>query len=332
MSKVFGPKWLAHRYDPTQDAIHLIEVSRADRRKAVFLTDEYLGTRSPVVHPRTVVAAARSSATPPLFIFHSAFCCSTLLAAALDVDGISTSFKEPVILNDVVGWLHRGGDRTAIAIALKTGIDALVPFDTSEAAVIKPSNVVNGLATGIMGLFPQARAILMYAPLRGFLASIARKGLWGRIWVRDLLSKQLIEGFVRLGFEQRDYLLFTDLQVAAVGWIAQHQLFADLATRWPNRVRTLDSEALVAEPAAHLAAAAALFGLTMNEKRIKAIVADVFARDAKDGQFFAPGQRAETARAGQALHADEIDKVIVWAEAVMRNAGVLENPGSPLIG
>ena len=332
MSKALGPQWLAHRYDPTQDAVQLIEVTRARRRKSAFLTDEYLGPHTPVVLPRAELEAQRPATTPRHFIFHSAFCCSTLLAAALDVDGVATSFKEPVILNDVVGWLHRGGDRPAIATALKSGIDALIPFGAREAVVIKPSNVVNGLASGIMGLFPEAHAILMYAPLRAYVASIARKGLWARVWVRTLLSKQLHEGFVRLGFEQRDYFKLTDLQVAAVGWIAQHQLFAEMAARWPARVRTLDSEALIADPRAHLAAAADLFGLSLSERQIDAIIADVFARDAKDGKPFAAGQRAETARVGGSLHADEIDKVAVWAEAVMRNAGVPDLPGSPLLG
>ena len=34
--------WLAHRYDPEHDAVHFLRVPRAEHRKAVFLTDEYL--------------------------------------------------------------------------------------------------------------------------------------------------------------------------------------------------------------------------------------------------------------------------------------------------
>lgn len=330
MTALTDPEWLAHRYDPNHDAVHFVQASRTRRRATPFLTDACLQPGPPLVETRSVALAARPKA-PAQFIFHSAFCCSTLLAAALDIPGAATSFKEPVILNDVVGWMHRGGERRQIGEALDGALHLMTPFDGDRAAVIKPSNVSNGLATAMLTLRPEAHAVLMYAPLRPFLASIARKGMEGRLWVRDLLAKQLLEGFGQLGFEPRDCLLHTDLQAAAVGWLAQHQLFAALAARWPDRVRTLDSEALIARPRDHLAAAAALFGLTLEAGQIDAIVSDVFARNAKDGASFALGQRAAEAEAGAALHADEIDKVAIWAEAVAKNAGVELRLPLPLV-
>ena len=318
MTAPTDPEWLAHRYDASHDAVHFVQAPRGLRRATPFLTDEYLKPGPPQTIARGEAIAARPR--PPVhFIFHSAFCCSTLLAAALDAPGSATSFKEPVILNDVIGVMHRGGPRRQVGEALDGALHLMTPFAGDAVAVIKPSNVCNGLATAMLTLRPESCAILMYAPLRAFLASIARKGMWGRLWVRDLLSKQVTEGFVDLGFEPRDYFLLTDLQAAAVGWLAQHRLFATLAERWPERVRTLDSEALVSRPEEHLVAAARLFGLNID---VEAIVADIFARDAKDGAAFAPGQRQAAAKAGETLHQDEVDKVVTWAEAVARNARV----------
>lgn len=330
MSALTDPEWLAHRYDPNQDVVHFVQAPRTLRRSTPFLTDAYLKPGPPLLETRTVAQAARAKA-PVQFIFHSAFCCSTLLAAALDNPGSATSFKEPVILNDIVGWMHRGGERRQVGEALDGALHLMTPFEGDSSSVIKPSNVTNGLATAMMTLRPDARAVLMYAPLRPFLASIARKGMEGRLWVRDLIAKQLFEGFGQLGFEPRDHLLHTDLQAAAAGWLAQHQLFAALAARWPDRVRTLESEALIARPHEHLAAAAALFGLTLAAEEIDTIVGDVFARNAKDGAKFAPGQRAAAAESGAALHADEIDKVAIWAEAVAKNAGVSLELPLPLV-
>jgi hypothetical protein len=47
--------------------------------------------------------------TAPLhFVFHTAFCCSTLLARALDVPGSSMGLKEPSVLVDFASvWLQR---------------------------------------------------------------------------------------------------------------------------------------------------------------------------------------------------------------------------------
>lgn len=137
-----------------------------------------------------------------------------------------------------------------------------------------------------------------------------------------MLSKQLIDGMVDLEFEPRDYFLQTDLQAAVVGWLAMHQLFARLASRWPDRVRTLDSEVLVARAAPTLAACAALFGLSLGDDAIPPILADVFTRDAKANTSFVQGRREAERLAGEAVHGEEIEKVAVWAEAVARNAGV----------
>lgn len=318
------PEWLAHRYDEAQDSFHFVKAGRALRRAVPFLTDEHLpGAASPLAVPRTDAMAAAPAPAPVHFIFHSAYCCSTLLAAALDVPRVSTSCKEPQLLNDMVGWRHRGGAPARVSAVLDDSLRLLArPFEESEACVIKPSNIVNGLIDAIMTMRPDARCILMHAPLPAFVASIARKGMWGRLWVRELLSRQLAEGMVDLGFAPRDYLLHTDLQAAAVGWLAQHALFARIADRWPDRVRTLDSEVLVAQPAATLAAAVRFFGLDVDERTLATVVAEQFARDSKDGAAFAPGQREAMRREAETLHADEIGKVSVWAEAVGQAAGV----------
>jgi hypothetical protein len=328
------PEWLAHRYDEGHDAVHFISAPRLLRRSIPFLTDEYLGSGAdPAIMVRGDAMGGIAHPQQTHFIFHSAYCCSTLLAHAFDIPGTSHSLSEPQILNDMVGWRHRGGDPARIGVVTDQMLHLLArPFDNGEAAIIKPSNIVNGLATALMTIRPEAKAVLLHAPLRLFLGSIARKGMWGRLWVRELLSRQLAEGLVDLGFESRDYLLQTDLQVAAVGWLAQHRLFSTMAQKWPVRIRTLDSETLVERPAEAIAALAGLFGLDMTDDVVASVVADVFARDSKSGAAFAGNQRAADQKAAEVLHADEIEKVSSWAEAVATSAGIDMRLPAPLFG
>lgn len=329
-----SPEWLAHRYDEREDAIRFVAADRAQRAAVPFLTDANLpGAASPIGVSRREAMSAAPPPAPLHFIFHSAYCCSTLLAAALDLPGICTSYKEPQLLNDMVGWRLRGAAPQALAGVLDEALTLLArPFEGGEACVIKPSNVVNGLIGPMLGMRPQAHAVFLHAPLRSFITSIARKGMDGRLWVRELFSRQLAEGWVDLGFEPRDYLLHTDLQCAAVGWLAQQRLFAEIARRQPARVRTLDSEILVQQPERALAATAALFGLTLDGDSLRAAIEAHFTRNAKDGSRFEPGQRNADRQAGEALHADEIDKVTIWAEAVAAQAGVPLTLPSPLLG
>lgn len=327
------PEWLAHRYDPQHDAVHFVRADRALRRSVPFLTDEYLPSAA---DPQTIGRADALGVAPPAapvhFIFHSAYCCSTLLANAYERPGISGSLKEPIILNDLVGWQHRGGDRNRIAEVLDGALRLLArPFDDGEAMVVKPSNVVNGLIPPMLAMRPEARALLLHAPLRGYLGSIANKGLWGRNWVRDLFLKQLKSGLVDFGFQPEDHLLQTDLQIAALGWLAQHRLFAHLAGQYPDRVRTLDSETLLARPAETLTALDTLFGLSGDTAERERIVTEVFSRHAKFGGDFDRDSRAADQRSAAEVHGDEIEKVAIWAETVAQGAGLRFDLPAPLL-
>ena len=213
-------QWLAHRYDPGHDAVHMRFVPRARHGDIPFLTDEYLGATDAPLVLRLGDAMEQAPPRAPIhFLFHSAYCCSTLLAAAMDIPGIAMGLKEPVLLNDLIGWRHRGAKGPEVARVLDASLHLLArPFGPGEAVVVKPSNVINPLIPAIMSLRPDARALLLHAPLEPYLASIARKGMWGRLWVRDLFQKLVREGMIApLGIAPSDYLGLTDIQVAAVG-------------------------------------------------------------------------------------------------------------------
>src|SRR5512146_1534880 len=103
------PAWLPHRYDAASDRIQFVACDRALHRASTFLTDEYLpGAKAPTVVGRAAAVAGAAPAGPLHFILHSAFCCSTLLVRALDREGVAMGMSEPQILNDIIGWRHRG--------------------------------------------------------------------------------------------------------------------------------------------------------------------------------------------------------------------------------
>jgi hypothetical protein len=242
--------------------------------------------------------------------------------------------KEPVILNDMVGWKRRGADPRKLAPVLDSVLSLLArPFGSGESVVVKPSNILNALAPGILHLRPQSNAVLLYAPLQTYLRSVAKKGMWCRLWVRELIFGQLQDGIVDLGFEPEDYLRLTDLQVAAVGWLAQHALFAATAERYgPARVRTLDSFTLLSRREEVLAGLSAHFRLNLGAADIMAILAGpAFNTHSKFGAAFNEEARAAEHRAAAEAHSEEIEKVTLWAEAVAANAGISLDLTAPLV-
>ena len=332
---VADPEWLAHRYQADLDLIHFRHVSRAAHANAVFATDEYLGAADSVrtIHRQQATGMVGERA-PLHFIFHSAFCCSTLLARAFERPGTTMALKEPYLFNDLVGVRHRSEAQGAAFVErLESALSLLSrPFGAGEAVIIKPSNVANALAPAMMAMRPNARAVLLYAPLATYLKSIVKKGIDGRLWVRDLLVKLISDNIIDLGLAGEDYLRLTDIQAAAVGWLAQHALFARMAAKNPDRVRTLDSETLLERPHDALVGLAHLFDLELSKAEIDAIVAGpAFGSHSKTGSRFGSKDRdAEYAQAAQG-HRDELAKVMVWAEAVARNASVAMTLPSPLL-
>ena len=313
-----------HRYDAVGDAIQFIRADRRALSDATFLTDEFLpGAKCPVVIGRAEAMALVQPAPSPHFIFHSAYCCSTLLTNAFDIPGVSFGLKEPAMLNDISGWRRRGGQPAQVLEALKAATTLLArPQSAGERVIIKPSNVINALAPAILAALPQSKALLLYTPLENYLASIAKKGMWGRLWVRELFVKLGKDGLTDYGFSSDEIMQQTDLQIAAIGWLAQHRLFAIMVERLgPSRVQTLQSELLLADPLGAVQRLTRHFGMAVDEIALGKHIAHVFARNAKTGGRFSAETRRAEHESNSGLHEDEISKVVLWANAVAAAAG-----------
>lgn len=325
-------EWLAHRFDAEADAYQLRHLPREVQDSATFLTDDYLGTEpNPVVIPRHDAMQLVSKDNSLHFIVHSAFCASTLLAKGFNLPGLSMGLKEPVLLNDLVGYRRRGAPPSAVAERLDHALHMLArPIGSDRTIIVKPSNVFNALMPVTLAMRPASNAILLYAPLPVFLVSVARKGLWCRLWCRELLEGLLKDGLVDMGFEPADYFRQSDLQVAAVGWLAQHRLFRQLADKYgPTRIATLDSERLTADPYSALSAAARHFGMQVDEADIANHRA--FGTHSKFGGSFNTEDRQAEHAAARAAYGDEIDTILKWAEQVAGTAGIGLNLPYPLV-
>ena len=329
------PRWLAHRYVEDADAFRFLYLPREDHGAVPFLTDDCLGPRptGPDVPCADVLSACADG--PLHFIFHSAFCGSTLLTRALSHPGAAMGLSEPVVLNDMVGFRLRGAAPAATARAAHAALRLLGrPFEAGEAVIVKPSNLLNGFAELFMALQPQARAVFLHAPLETFLVSVVRKGLACRLWVRELA-----EGFARqgllapLGLEPGDLLRQADLQVAATGWLAQQWLFAELGAKLgASRLASLDADRMTARPAEALGAVSDHLGLAIGATAAESIAAGaLFRRHSKSGAAFDVAARSREYAEARKAYGEEIDAVLQWGAKVADNAGIALTAPLPLI-
>ena len=326
------PRWLVHGYDPAARAFTFVRVERARLSAPAFLADL---AGEPGVETRRApiddIARAELAQAPLHFIFHTAFCRSTLLVRALEHKGIATGLSEPGIIARLGG---AGPEPLTQALRLLARPWGTRTSDgTAEPVIVKPTNHANALIAQMLDARPAARAVLMSNSLPAFLSAVIRKGLLGRRWGRQLYLEVMSYAGMDFGMDAREQFAMTDLQAAALAWFLNQRYFAALAARYGERVRLLDGDALAQAPAATLCAVGGFFSLDIDEARAGQIVAGpVFGADAKTGVDYAEKAARDAQSTRSAVVEEEIAKVGEWIEMIARQAGLRLPLGTTLPG
>lgn len=305
------------------DSIEFVHLPREVQRSLPFLDSRYVGSDAP--RARLSLNELPSTGAAPAgdchFIFHSAFCCSTLLGRALDEDNVATVLQEPQILADFAGAFAAADDPRESLSALASVLALLQrPHLAGETTILKLGNAANGLIDHLLALRPQARAVIMYAPLPLFLSKIAIGGRTRRRWARSIATL-----FCRDRQSERDLLLLTDLEAAAYVWLQHQAQFADLLRgQHSARFAVVEAGDLLDNPLHTLCQVAETFGLGMDSAKAARIVAGpAFSQEAKvPGKMFDPATRRMDEAAAKFAYGLEIDAALEWAHDYAERTGI----------
>jgi hypothetical protein len=323
---VHDAAWLPHYYDSARALLVFVHLPREKRERTVFLDPRFL--RDAVLSPPTPLASlplVKPEPAPAHFVFHTAFCCSTLLVRALARPGVSASLREPLILGSFGEiWAHAssiGAHRESLRLVLDLLARPLAP---GERQIIKPSNAANLIAPDVLNLKPGAKSVLLYSDIDDYLVSTAGKGTTGRSFGRSMF--RLFHGKLPLADTQGQALdAQPDLHVAAQAWLKQIVLFRDLMRRFGRgRVRTLSTATFLARPAETLARAGAFFDVGGSpEEWARVASGPDFAQHAKSpGRPYTPADRSRRHDEIHAAHGDEIDAALDWIGAFAAEHGL----------
>lgn len=331
--------WVPFQYDAQADTLSFAHLPREAQRAAVFLDRRFIGSafKTPPVPIRALSSDALRDVRGPLhFIFHTGFCCSTLLARAMDIPGVSMGLKEPAVLVSFAQHWSNARQTPGALNALGVTLDLLSrPLSPRETQIVKPTNVANHLLPEILHLRPDAKILVLYSGLRSFLEAIVRRDANGR-----LFGRQIFQGFasaipLETTFSVEEQLLLTDLQIAAQAWLMQTTFFASIARHHGRaRIRTLNSDTLLSDPARALTSLSEFFGLHQKPRRWTDVAASsVFREHAKEHglPFDAQAHHAQLAAAGS-LHANEINAVEAWAQHLAQRSNAALTLGDTLLG
>lgn len=325
---VRDPAWTPHFYDARRDSLTFANLPRETQRKLTFLDPRFMGraAESPEIPISELSASAiREEAGPLHFIFHTGFCCSTLLTRALDIPGISMGLKEPSVLVCFAEYFSNRRRTVGAFEALSITLDLLSrPLARNETQIVKPSTTANHIMPQVLHARHDAKAILLFSSLDTFLRAIARRGLDGRIFARQMFRQFAPINPLESGFSEEDALLQADLQVAAQAWLMQTSFMDQLAQRFGrNRVRVLNSESVLNDPAGTLVEIGAFLNLKLPPELANAIAeGPVFQEHAKElGRPFNAAAAKEQFNEAGRVHRDELVMAKDWARALAIRCG-----------
>lgn len=312
------PSWVLLGYEADGDRFRAAQVGIEELGAAPFMD-----RRMEQPWQRSVLLPApdvpRIAMPKGAWLFHTAFCGSTLLARALHAPLSSVSLKEPAALYDLTRLSMAGATAPAVLEARLRQATALLlrPWTAGGAVLVKPTNPVNRLMRQLLAITTDSKAILLYGSLEEFLLSCFKKLPAAetpmRWMMQHLLAGTMLER--RLGIPGGHRFNFVECCVLT--WYAQIEIYAGaLADDHRDRLRTLDMRSMLADPVRAVSACSDWLGLDDRSSRDEraARVQATFARNAKQvGQAYGPDARRIERSDVRKAHGDAVAATVSWA-------------------
>lgn len=328
-----SPDWLLAGFDPDFSRYHFAQVTRQTYRDSAFLDHRI----QPLPTAKTSLDAGQvdqvledSQAVQSAWIFHTGFCCSTLLATCLDHPATTLVLREPLVLSRLAHAhrSHAGGSPAALNANTKRVIGLCERSYPAESLVVKPSNFANNLMKELFTASDQRvkrKAVLMSSSLESLLVSILKK---------KPEAETSLPGFLRALLQDSDYLEtagmrtiddLTLLQQSVVFWHCQRYFLQQQPEQSaPGLLMPLSMERFLLEPEAVLNEVAGFLGLGLTAETIRHTVeSGAFRRHSKQvNQAYDPEIHLKEHRATRALFGRELDAALDWAATLLERVPV----------
>ena len=301
------PRLLPHRIDRVLGRLTLVPTTGALLRQASFLDGRSeFGNGT----PRTLPLAQRVEVSgPDRFVFHTAFCGSTLLTRLLDRAGAVLALREPQCLIDLADW-HAAGVDAQFGPALELAAALLRRrWQPGEAVVVKPTNWCNNLVPALLAPGRDVRAVFVTMDLPAFLRAVFRGGS-ERLAMTARTAVHLAQGddsaqlaaILGSGAPQFDTLAI----VAAFAHHLQTRMFAEARRGMEAPMLTLDD--IAGDPSRTVAVAQAALDLELAE-----LDPAVLARHAKGDAAYSSAARVQADACVEVEYSRHIDVALTAA-------------------
>jgi len=278
---------------------------------------------------------------PSAYIFHTAFCGSTLLAQALGSAFNCLPLREPEVLGNLQTYLasqtknneQQKHDWLGNVLRLLSR-----RFDSRQTAVIKTNDFSNPMMIRLLEYPQHIPVLFMYIPLNEFVVACL-KAENRRQWIqsRYLFARKKVSRILTLPDdfvvdinvdETRNYNSYA--QMAAVYWSYNIGLYLEAWRQFPDKLNSLDIKTLLTQPREVLAACAEKFDLqSVNTANSDKQINELFSVYSKNSsQKYSPQQRIEDIERMLSQYKLEIDTAEKLAQQLLRD----DYPVKQLVG
>ncbi|MGB9428803.1 MAG: hypothetical protein WCC11_02840 [Gammaproteobacteria bacterium] len=337
---VSRPEYYLNELDLDTGECGFLKLDKEAYRRSAFMdhrirsgTQELV--RVPLGEMEQMVRELQSAVQPePVnYIFHTAFCCSTLIARCLDIEDASHALREPSVLMQMANYKRAGNphysDRARWRGLLNTVLFLLAKSRSpGEAVLIKPTNAANNLAEELFVHSQVGGVLLLYSNLEQFLVSIIKKGEEGRGFVRKLFNVIRTDSERTRALPLQSLSQLTDLQIAAFVWYSQMDTYLKLLASFPGgRIRTLDCDVFLTDPVGILVKLCDLFGMRVETAVLQGIIAGpIFSKYSKNDiqDYDSAVRKAEYLQVSRE-HRETLNGILAWSDHI-RPEGPVQLP------
>ena len=321
-------RFFPHQISLADDRLTFIPTDRTKLRGASFIdgrSDFSTGAASDTCLS-TLLASPVQAPQPDRFIFHIAFCGSTLLSRLLDVPGRALVLREPNCLVDLANQRaaldgeERSDPRFTPALL---AIRALLRrrWQAGEAIIVKPSNWINNLAVSLCEDAQALRPLFLTMDRAAFVRAIFRGGSDRLAFAARAAVHLTSEGRenaerVAAALARETDQLGKLAGLAAVAHEVQMRIFREAARKggW-GAAHWLTLDDLVADPRAAARRAATALAIGLPTESLEANCARWLARHAKQPErAYSTEQEGDGNRLAMAEHGERITAALDWAD------------------
>lgn len=309
------PSWYPADLDVRGDRVAML---RIDPR--VIAESTFMDTRIAADLQQSVAVGAAAvpkdvADVPPVaWLFHTSFCCSTLLAKAMHDHPQTVVYREPLVLRRLADARHEG---VALAHWPETCTRLLArPWAPGGRVIIKPTHASLNIALALMMAAPGSRAIVLTSSLQDFLVSNIKKTAETQARIPLLVEMALTAGEFHRRLPSQALSPPSLIAAAGLQWAAQRELLLDIAEQvGAARMAVLDAEAFLADVHGSVGRAHAWWGLSADSERLANRLADVTRRHAKlDSREYGPQARAQEVELISRMHAPTLQEANDWMQ------------------